>query len=129
MVDAWLQRNLQAFTSRRCSEWLDLAHVNHLMAGNVLRIPDVTFFVEEACSGIQSAYWLVAASALFVIAVGRKPFWGCLLLLSSIFWALASNALRVGTVAWTYERMGVDLSSGWRHELLGLVAFSLALTM
>ena len=47
----------------------------------------------------------------------------------SIFWAGLANTARVVTVAVGQARYGVDLSKGWQHDAIGLIAVVVALLM
>ncbi|HPM79534.1 MAG TPA: exosortase U [Candidatus Anammoximicrobium sp.] len=118
---------LQHSTSRMASVLLDVAGVRHLMEGNVLVLPGHRMLVEEACSGINSLLVLLALTALFVVAVRRPLVWAVGLLLSSFAWACLANVVRVAIVALCQAWYEVDLSSGWRHELLGYLTIALAL--
>jgi exosortase/archaeosortase family protein len=99
------------------------------MAGNVLELPGQKLFVDEACSGIQSLVAIVAFTALFVVLTERPCVRAILLLCGSVFWAVAANLVRIVTIAVVKVEAGLDLSSGWRHELLGLGMFLLLLLM
>jgi exosortase len=118
---------LQSSTSRAASLLLDVLGVQHLMEGNVLVLPGHRMLVDEACSGVNSVLVLLVLTALFVVAARRPLVWTGLLLASSVAWAWAANVVRVSTIAIAQAWFQLDLSSGWRHELLGYVTILLAL--
>jgi exosortase len=118
---------LQSSTSRAASLLLDVLGVQHLMEGNVLVLPGHRMLVDEACSGVNSVLVLLVLTALFVVAARRPLVWTGLLLASSVAWAWAANVVRVATIAIVQAWIQLDLSSGWRHELLGYVTILLAL--
>ncbi len=121
--------HLQSMTSRAGSLTLDVLGVGHLMEGNVLVLPGHRLLVEEACSGINSLFTLLAITALFVVATRRPWIWVLALLASSVCWAGVTNAARVVTVAVAQASVGLDLSSGWAHTALGLTTTCVALLM
>jgi exosortase len=120
---------LQLVASRVSSLTLDVMGIGHVMEGNVLVLPECRLLVEEACSGINSLFSLLAVTALFVVAVRRPLIWSLLLLASSAAWAGVMNAARVVTVAVAFATQGWNLSSGWPHELLGVATVGLAVVM
>ncbi|MFV1968602.1 MAG: exosortase U [Pirellulaceae bacterium] len=122
-----LIQDLQLLTARLTSMVLDVFSVAHLLEGIVLVFPGKRLFVEEACSGIQSLFALLACTAIYAVWARRPLIPALLLLCSAVFWAVVANMLRVATVALTFSTNGVDLSSGWPHQLLGLAVFALAL--
>lgn len=127
--DIQLVSRLQAFTSVRASQLLDYFGINHLMVGNVIEFPDQRLLVEEACSGMQSLFALFAYTALYVVWRRVPVFRSALLILISAFWAGVLNVVRVMAIAVAANRFDIDLSSGWRHEVLGLAVFVIALLM
>jgi exosortase len=120
---------LQTLTSHVSSGVLDTLRVHHLLDGNVVQISGRRLLVEEACSGVSSLV-AILASALFLILWLRRPWPRALLLVASaIGWVLVSNVVRVVTIAYVFERWGIDLSIGRKHDLLGLGCFALAVLL
>lgn len=120
---------LQLTVSRASSLMLDVFGIGHLMEGNVLVLPGNRLLVEEACSGINSLFTLLAITAVFVVGTRRPLMWSGLLLASSACWAGLTNVVRVVTVAVVQASYGWDLSSGWPHTLLGWATVGVALLM
>jgi exosortase len=118
---------LQSSTSQMASYLLDLLNILHLMEGHVLVLPGHRMLVDEACSGVNSVLVLLVLTALFVVGTRRPLVWSALLLISSVAWAWAANVVRITTIAIAQAWYQVDLSTGWRHELLGYVTISMAL--
>ena len=110
--DEDLIRGLQSLASRGCSPVLDVLGVRHLVEGNVLVLPGHRLLVAEACSGVNSLFTLLIATALFVVGLGVPLVRSVLLLAGSVFWAGLMNMLRVVTVALAQSWCGVDLSCG-----------------
>lgn len=120
---------LQWVTSRVASKVLDLMSVNHLMAGNVVELPTQKLFVDEACSGIQSFFALLACTALYVVWNYRTILHAWLLLASTLVWCVVMNVARVVTIAAFNDDVQVDLAEGWGHEALGLAIFAVTLIL
>lgn len=120
---------LQGFTSRLASRALDVIGINHMTSGHIIQTASRDFQVEEACSGIQSLFALLAATAVALVFNHRGWIHRILLFLAAAFWACMVNAIRVGTVVVFDSSFGIDIASGWSHELLGLVLFAFALAM
>ena len=126
-LDRQLILSLQSLTARWASAVLDFFGVYHVMAGNVVEIGGRRLLVEEACSGVNSLFSLLACTLFFVFLVRRPPIHAILLLLAAVGWVLIANVARVVTVAYGTTHWGVDLAEGWRHEALGAGVFGLAL--
>jgi len=125
-MDVSLINWLQTFAASASSQILDVLGVDHNLAGNVLEMPGRRLLVDEACSGIQSLFSLLACTAFYVVWK-RRPWLRALILLASVvLWALLGNSIRLVIVALAYHLFGSDLSSGWPHELLGVVLFAFA---
>jgi len=120
---------LQSIASRASSATLDVLGIRHLLEGHVFELPGHRLFVEEACSGINSLFLLVAATALFVVAVRRPVIWAVLLLTSSAVWAVLVNVGRIVAVALAQAWWDTDLTTEWTHAILGVGAVTLALLM
>lgn len=118
---------LQTLTSRVSSPVLDMLNVYHAMEGNVVSVSGQRLLVEQACSGIHSLFVVFTCTLFFVFWSKTSAIRGIVLLLASVIWVLLGNVVRVVTVAFFKTHRGVDLSTGWRHELLGLVVFITAL--
>jgi exosortase len=124
----FIQR-LQSFTSRASSLILDAWGVRHLMEGNVLVLPGQRLLVEEACSGVNSTFVLLAATALFVVAARRPLLRSGFMLIGSVGWSALGNIVRVVAIAVAQSEYGLDWSTGWQHEVLGVCTFAFAFWM
>jgi exosortase len=119
----WMQR----LTSRLSSTALDTIGVEHIADGNVLLFPQTSLFVEEACSGVVSLLAIVACAGILAVWWRRSIVHAVLMIATAVFLAGAMNVVRVVTIAVALDSFDVDLSEGWRHELLGLVIFAVSL--
>lgn len=128
-LDGELIHGLQRVSSRGASALLDSVGIQHLMSGNVLELPDKTFFVEEACSGIGSVYLLLASAAIFASWKQLRLVVSVPLLGAAIGWAVAGNTFRIFAVAYAHDRHQLDLSEGTRHDLLGSATYLVSLIL
>lgn len=120
---------LQGLNSRIASQILDFVGITHVLRGHVIRVPGDGFLIEEACSGIQSLFTLIAAAGIALIIVERSRIQSLMLLLSAGFWACTVNTIRIASVVMASVWFGVDISSGFAHEMLGIVLFGVAIWM
>jgi exosortase len=120
---------LQGLTAQWSSRVLDLLGVWHVMAGNVVEINGRRLLVEEACSGINSLFSVLACTLFFVFLARRPPVRATLLVLAAVAWVLAANVARVAGVAFVTARWGIDLTEGYCHDAFGLALFGLALLL
>jgi exosortase len=128
-LDRRLVLMLQGLTSRWSSAVLDTLGVLHLPDGNVVTLGERRLLVEEACAGISSLIALIACT-LFLVLWQRRPWPRALALLAAaVGWVLVCNSLRVVIIAYAFDRWGLDLSLGLKHELLGLGCFLLAVLL
>jgi exosortase len=119
----WMQR----LTTDLSSTALDRLRIEHIADGNVLLFPGTSLFVEEACSGVVSLLAIVACGGILAVWWRRSIVHAACLIGSAVFLAGAMNVVRVITIALALEKAGVDLSTGWQHETLGLVIFAVSL--
>ncbi len=125
-LDLSLITTLQIETSKVSSIVLENLGVKHLMDGNVLVIPQRRFLVEEACSGINSVFALLTASAFYAVFVHASVLRAALLIGSAVFWACFMNLVRVAATIFAFEQLQVDLGEGLAHTIAGMVTFALA---
>jgi exosortase len=126
-LDRSLVLALQDLTAAWSSRLLDLLGIWHVMAGNVVEIAGRRLLVEEACSGVNSLFSVLACTLFFVFWARRRPLHGALLLLAAVAWVLAANVARVVLVTVATTRWGVNLVDGWRHDAVGFALFTVAL--
>jgi exosortase len=124
-----LTLSLQAIASRWSSAVLDVIGVLHLPSGLVIEVPGQRLFVEEACSGIHSLFTVLAGTLFFIFLTHCSVVRALVLLAAAVVWVLLGNTTRIVTVAWALANHGIDLTSGWPHELLGQVVLLTALIL
>lgn len=124
--DQELVRTLQRISSFACSRMMDSLGILHVRMGNVLELANKQLLVEEACSGVDSQYALMAVAGILLL-FGRASVWVSILTIITVpIWAILGNMLRIFSIVMGVEYLGIDLSIGWQHTLLGLIAFAMA---
>ncbi|MCY2979515.1 MAG: exosortase U [Planctomycetota bacterium] len=125
-MDRTLVQVLQGLSANISSRLMDLTGILHFQKGNIIEIAAKPLFVEEACSGVDSQYALMAVAGILLL-IGRAG-----LVVSSItivtvpLWAILGNLLRIYSIVFGLEFLNVDLTSGAIHTILGFITFSLA---
>jgi exosortase len=128
-LDRTLILALQGWTARWGSRVLDLLGVYHVLAGHVVETPGRQFFVEEACSGVNSLFSVIGCTLFFVFFNRRSLLVGTLLLVAAVSWVLAANVVRVAGVVYLATVHGIDLADGLPHTALGYVLFGVVLLL
>jgi exosortase len=124
--DNKLIQYLQSQSSFAASSVLDSMGILHLREGNILQLASKRLFVDEACSGVDSLYALMAISLTIVLWLRQPVVVAACALLMVPVWASCSNIARLITIVLSFEWLGVDLASGTPHTILGLVVFAVA---
>ena len=127
--DAELILELRGLAVRWSSGLLDMLGVIHVLSGNVIELPRQKLLVEEACSGINSVLFTLAAG-LFYLMWRRRRVWRIVVCLPCILaGVLLGNVFRITLGTWLQYSHGIDILSGWRHEMAGLVLVAMYLTL
>ena len=121
--------SLQFKVSQASELLIRLCNVPLFREGNVLTIPEKTFQVVEACSGIRSLISLITLSLILGYFTLEKFLSRSILLLFSIPVAIIINILRVVSLVLAYHFFRFDLSAGLAHTLMGLALFAIALAI
>jgi exosortase len=124
--DNKLIQYLQSQSSFAASSVLDSLGILHLREGNILQLASKRLFVDEACSGVDSLYALMAISLTIVLWLRQPVVVAASALLMVPVWASCSNIARLITIVLSFEWLGVDLASGTPHTILGLIVFAVA---
>ncbi len=125
-MDAQLISRLQALSSQSAGALLDLFGLLYLRQGNLIEIGAKELFVDEACSGIDSFYALIAIALLMMVWQKRPLIVSVLTLLTVPVWAWFGNVVRLVLIVWLLDKFDLDLSHGWKHTVLGLLTFAIA---
>lgn len=125
-MDRTLVQVLQGLSANISSRLMDLTGILHFQKGNIIEITAKPLFVEEACSGVDSQYALMAVAGILLL-VGRAGLVVSLITIVTVpLWAILGNLLRIYSIVLGLEFMNVDLTTGAIHTILGFVTFSLA---
>ncbi|QDV67396.1 Transmembrane exosortase (Exosortase_EpsH) [Rosistilla carotiformis] len=128
-LDISLIFTLQSWTSRAASLLIDAMRIDHALLGNVIWAGTHNYFVEEACSGINSLFSLTALTAVALVLYRRPPLHAISLMLAAAFWACMVNILRVAALVLFNERFQIDLLEGTPHTVFGMILFAFAIAM
>ncbi|MEZ6138413.1 MAG: exosortase U [Pirellulaceae bacterium] len=123
-LDGKLIRRLQIFSTSSAAPLMDLASIPHLATGNVLEVKSGRLFVDEACSGVDSLYALIAVAVVLAVVQRTGFLIGLLTLFCAPVWAWFGNTIRLFAIAFLLEHYGMDFSHGWKHTLLGMFVFA-----
>lgn len=128
--DQQLISSLQNRTTVTVSRLLDALQIDHIRDGNTLEMSSGTVLgVAEACSGVQSFYAMLFIATFIGLSRNYRLIYVMLLMGVGVFWAFAMNVCRVLIVALASVLAGIDLATGWQHEVVGYVSMLLAIPM
>jgi exosortase len=135
-LDGRLVLALQDKTSWFGSHILDRLDVLHFRDGNSFDVGGRQYFVDRACSGINSLFSTIAVTLFCVLYFGAHWLRIILLFCAVVFWVMVANITRVTLIAWLDSKFGIDLTKdGWdwskrcfyQHTILGFVLFAMIL--
>jgi exosortase len=130
-LDVKLVQLLQFYTSNASSRVLDLMGVYHAINGVIIEVGDKKYEIEHACSGISSLLSVLACTLFYVFWTGAHWLRGTCLVLSSVFWVLIANVLRVVIIVFMDAQFEIDLSTDefpfYLHTMLGILLFAMTL--
>ncbi|MFM7040107.1 MAG: exosortase/archaeosortase family protein [Planctomycetaceae bacterium] len=126
--DVRIIQKLQSITSSIASQFLNTLQLDHILDGNtIIPMNGSALLVAEACSGVQSLFTLMFIASVIGV-YHRYPMLRILLLtVSAVFWALLMNVSRVMSIAVAQISFQTDLTTGWKHDLVGYSAMLLAI--
>jgi exosortase len=128
-ADTYLITYLQQLSADMSSQLLDVLGVIHVLVGNVIQLPDQSLSIEQGCSGVQSFFAIVCVSSLMMISFRRTWFHSVIIVLSSVFWTVVMNTIRITMIPIASNLLSVDLTHGTPHEILGFAAMGVATWM
>lgn len=119
---------LKALVSSLASEMLRVMGVSILQEGNILRTPQITLEVVNACSGIRSVFSLLVLALLFCSDM-EGYIQKALLLILTIPLAIFTNALRITATGMLATHWDSKTALGFYHGFSGWVIFVLSLVL
>jgi exosortase len=126
-LDRTLIFELQLIASWGASTLLDYFTIVHTNHGVSISTISQDFMVEEACSGIHSLFSCLTVMMFWAVFQRYGLIRAFLTLLHTIVWVVVANAFRVFALVYADTKWNVDLTEGWRHELLGVATYCLAI--
>lgn len=127
--DLYVVLPLQRLAATVATKIIHFCGIPVLQEGNVIEVPNVQLFVEEACSGLHSLYSLIALGTAFVFLTERRTWEKVVLILSTVPIAIAANVIRVTLTGILSAKVSPKFAEGWIHEYSGLLVFMLGLGM
>ena len=126
-LDGVLIRGLRSLAVEISSRVLDAIGIIHVPLGNVLRVRGGDLLVDEACSGVNSLVSIMAVVLFAGLLLRRRLPHLILLLAGSAGIVILANVVRVSIVTIAFDRWGIDLLRGWKHEGLGIALYAVSL--
>lgn len=118
---------LQLVVSKFSVAFASLAGVPIYREGNVINLPEGSFEVVQACSGLRSIMALLMMGAVVSYLTLRSKLLRGVLFLFAVPIALVVNMMRVFVLVTVFHYGHLDLSRGTPHTLLGLAVFVVAI--
>jgi exosortase len=119
---------LKALVSSLAAEMLRAMGVSILQEGNILKTPQITLEVVNACSGIRSVFSLFVLALLFSSDMDGY-IQKALLLILTIPLAIFTNALRITATGMLATHWDPKTALGFYHGFSGWVIFALSLVL
>lgn len=118
---------LQLKVSQASEIIVKLFNIPLLREGNVMHLPQRSFEVVEACSGLRSAITLLTLSLIMGYFLLRRITSKAILFAASIPTAVFVNIVRVTSMILMYHFFNIDLTTGPLHTATGILVFILAI--
>lgn len=128
-LDEAFRQILAAGATRLSQVWLDDLGLLNLVEGSIVVTAGKRFFVDDACSGMNSL--LVALCMAGIMAAFHRRSWAhlTLLMVTTACVAVGSNMLRIFAVIYGTVIFGLGLDKGLPHEVTGVVCFLVDLAL
>ena len=91
--------------------------------GTTIGLPDYTFEVAQACSGLKSSIAMSALAALFAYMLAGPMWKRVLVFVAGIPVALIANALRITLTLMLARSLGKEAAEGFFHGFSGILVF------
>jgi len=118
---------LQLVVSQASEAIVRLFNIPIFRDGNVMTIPQKSFEVVEACSGLRSMITLLTLSVIMGYFILRRSVSKIVLVAASIPTAIMVNIIRVTCMILAFHYFQWDLTEGTMHTVTGLAIFVIAL--
>jgi exosortase len=97
-----------------------------MLDGNIIRMTKSFIIVGAPCSGLRSLIALLTLGLIFAHTINTSFFKKGLFFLSAMPIAIASNILRITTLAIVNDLYGQKVASGFFHDFSGFLVFAFA---
>lgn len=128
-IYAYLTSPLQLFVSTAAAAAVQLLQIPVWREGNILHLPERSFQVIQACSGLRSILSLLTLSLLIAYFSLRANGPRTLLFAAGLPVAILVNIARVLLLILAFHYFGLDLTAGSSHTALGMILFALAVAL
>lgn len=121
-----LSTQLQLVSSSIGAQIIRALGISVYLSGNVIDLGTYQLEVAEACSGLRYLFPLMTLSFMIAYAFGGAFWKRALVFLSSIPITVLMNSLRIGMIAVTVDRWGIQMAEGLLHDFEGWVVFMIS---
>jgi exosortase len=128
-LDVRFADSLRVLAVNWSSHLLDLLSVTHSQSGNIIELPTQKLLVEEACSGINSVLITLAGCLFYMLWRRASIICTVISLVGTVSFVLLGNVGRITLGAWLKFRHGIEILSGWPHQLVGLLLFAMYMVL
>ena len=118
---------LQLLVSQSSEFLINLLDIPLLRQGNIMHLPNRSFEVVEACSGMRSVLSLLNLSVIMGYFMLYRNSSKILLFAACIPIAILVNIVRIVLIILAYYYFQIDLTEGPLHTITGLLVFGLAI--
>src|SRR5271168_3611579 len=118
-----LSTKLQLLSSELGVYFIRLFGISVFVEGNVIDLGGYKLQVAEACSGLRYLFPLMTLGFLMAYFYRGALWKRIVIFLSSVPITVLMNSLRVGVIAVTVERWGIEMAEGFLHEFQGWMVF------
>ncbi|NLV23307.1 MAG: exosortase [Deltaproteobacteria bacterium] len=120
---------LQLFVTKVTALLASWAGIPLYHEGNIIHLPQQTFHIVHACSGLRSISAILALAAMIGYFTLRRWRWRALLFALGVPIAVAVNILRVFAMVAASYFLSLDLTQGILHTLLGMAVFAASMIL
>ncbi|MFC1872262.1 exosortase/archaeosortase family protein [Chloroflexota bacterium] len=125
----WLGFRLQLLTTYSTVALLQLSGIDVSAVGNQIALPNASFTIGIACSGINSLISMITISAIIAFIIRGSLTKRMSIIILSVPIALFTNILRVTSIILIAYWWDSDIALDFFHNLSGIIFFLLAIAV
>ena len=118
---------LQLFVSQISVALTKFLNIPVFREGNVIHLPNKTFEVINACSGIRSLITLLCLGSVFSFLFLKRSSLQAILILTCVPISIFVNVFRVFFMIILFHYFGIDMSEEHIHSIFGIIIFIISL--